>query len=134
MVTHTGEILYTAATDKNNAVLLKVVANAGDIGTDFNTVRKSYSGDLSERGVRLFGGSCLDSGANASLLGGEPFRSAGAFAFFSETSLPLRTNWLNVGMFFLLSNLVELINFASHSSLPSPIKGRSYRMLHDLLL
>ena len=70
MVTHTGEILYTAATDKNNAVLLKVVANAGDIGTDFNTVRKSYSGDLSERGVRLFGGSCLDSGANASLLGG----------------------------------------------------------------
>ena len=27
----------------------------------------------------------------------QPFRSAGALAFFSETSLPLRTNWLNVG-------------------------------------
>ncbi len=49
MVTHTGEILNTSAADKNNAVLLKVVADAGDVGTDFNTVRKSYSGNLSER-------------------------------------------------------------------------------------
>jgi hypothetical protein len=38
----------------------------------------------------------------------QPFRSAGAFAFFSETSLPLRTNWLNVGMFFLLSRLFRI--------------------------
>ena len=70
MVTNTRQVLYTAAADQNNAVLLQVMADAGDVGTDFNTVRKSYSGDFSQRGVRLFGGSGLYSSADTSFLRG----------------------------------------------------------------
>jgi hypothetical protein len=35
----------------------------------------------------------------------QPFKRAGAFAFFSDTSRPLRTNWLKVGICFLLSKI-----------------------------
>ena len=38
VITHTGEILNTSAADQNNAVFLQVMANAGYIGADFNTV------------------------------------------------------------------------------------------------
>ena len=49
VITYTRQVLNTTATDQNNAVLLKVVTDAGDVGTDFDTVRKSYSGDFSQR-------------------------------------------------------------------------------------
>ena len=68
MVSGTGKILNTAASDQNNAVLLQIVSFSGDIAGHFDSVGKTYSGDLSERGVRLFRGSSLNSCAYASLL------------------------------------------------------------------
>ena len=41
---------------------------AGDVGPYFDSVGKSYSGDFSLRGVRLFGGLDGDLGANAAFL------------------------------------------------------------------
>ena len=40
--------LIHISTNKNNAVLLKVVTNTWNVRTNFDTVRKSYSGNLSE--------------------------------------------------------------------------------------
>ena len=49
-------------------MLLQVVADARDIGTDLDTVGKTNSGDLTERGVRLLRCRSLDGGAYAALL------------------------------------------------------------------
>ena len=47
VVTYTREILYTSASDENDAVLLKVVTDTGDVRCNFITVGKLYSCDLS---------------------------------------------------------------------------------------
>ena len=68
VITYTGEVTYSSASDKNYRVLLKVVSDSGNVGCRLKSVSKSYSGDLTERGVRLLraGGGYLC--ANASLL------------------------------------------------------------------
>lgn len=43
MVPHTGAILTAAAADEHDAVLLDVVALAGDIGGDHATAREPYT-------------------------------------------------------------------------------------------
>ena len=68
VVTNAGEVLDTAAADHNNAMLLKVVADAGDIRGDFVAVCQAYTGDLTQRGVRLLGSGGTNCGADASLL------------------------------------------------------------------
>lgn len=68
VVSGTRKVLYTAATDQNNRVLLKVVALTRDIACYFDTVGKTNSGDLSKSGVRLLRGCSLNSCTNASLL------------------------------------------------------------------
>ena len=69
VVTHTGKVLYTAASDQNNRVLLQVMTHARNVSRNFNTVRETNSGELSERGVGLFGGIGFHYRAHASLLG-----------------------------------------------------------------
>ena len=68
VVTGTGQVLYSSASNENHAMLLKVVTFTGNVAGYFNTVRKTNSGDLTQSGVRLLRGSCLNSGAYASLL------------------------------------------------------------------
>ena len=51
-------------------MLLKVVSDTGNIGGCIESVGKSYSCDLSERGVRLLRAGSGYLSANASLLGG----------------------------------------------------------------
>ena len=68
MVTHTGEVTYSSASDKNYRVLLKVVSDSGNVGGRLKAVCKSYSCDLTERGVRLLRACCGYLCANASLL------------------------------------------------------------------
>ena len=46
MVSGTGQILDTAAPDQNNAMLLKVVALTRNIARNFDTIGKTYPGDL----------------------------------------------------------------------------------------
>ena len=53
VVTHTGEILNSSASDENNRVLLKVMTDTGDISCHFVSVSELDSGDLSHCGVRL---------------------------------------------------------------------------------
>jgi hypothetical protein len=47
MISGTRKVLNTAATDKHNAVLLKVVAFTRDVAGYFDSVGKTYSGNLS---------------------------------------------------------------------------------------
>ena len=68
VITHTGEVLNSTASDENYRVFLKIVSDTGDIGCNFVTVGELYSGDLSHSRVRLLGGSGSYSSADASLL------------------------------------------------------------------
>ena len=68
VVTHTRQVLHTAATDQNHGVFLKVVAFTADVGDDFETVREAHLGNLTESGVRLLRRRGVDARANATLL------------------------------------------------------------------
>ena len=68
VITGTRKVLDTAASDHDDAVLLKVVALTRDIACDFDPVAETDTGDLAESRVRLLGSRGLDSGAHASLL------------------------------------------------------------------
>ena len=69
VITHTGKVLNTAAADEHHAVLLQVVALAGDIRSNFDTVRQTDTGDLTKSRVRFLRGRGLNRSANAALLG-----------------------------------------------------------------
>src|ERR1700727_1074971 len=69
VIAHTGQILYTAAADEHDRVLLQVVADTGDIGGDFHTVGQANAGDLTQRRVRLLGGLRVNAGADTAPLG-----------------------------------------------------------------
>src|SRR6476646_7504813 len=62
MVADAGQIAHAAAADQNDAVLLEVVALAGDIADHFALVGKAHLGHLAQRRVRLLGGRRIDSG------------------------------------------------------------------------
>jgi hypothetical protein len=49
VISGTRKILDTAAADHNNAMLLKVVAFAGDRGRNFDAIGKTNSDDLTKR-------------------------------------------------------------------------------------
>src|SRR3546814_5241234 len=68
VIAHAGKVAHTAAADQHDAVLLEVVAFAGDIGDDFALVGQTDLGDLAERRVRLFRRRRIDTGAKAALL------------------------------------------------------------------
>ena len=68
VVTHTGKVAYAAATDKHNAMLLKVVAFTWDVGNNFTLVGQTDLCNLTQSRVRLFRGRCVNAGSNAALL------------------------------------------------------------------
>ena len=70
MVTHTREILNTAAADKHNAVLLKVMADTGNVRRNLDAVGKSDPGDFTKSRVRFLRGLGLNHRAHAPLLRG----------------------------------------------------------------
>ena len=53
VITHTGQVLNTAATDQHHAVLLQVVAFAGNVGSNLDSVGQTHTGNLTQSGVRL---------------------------------------------------------------------------------
>ena len=69
MVTYTGEILNTSASDEDNAVFLELVSDSGNVSGYFIAVGESYSGYLTHSGVRLLRGRGSYCCADASLLG-----------------------------------------------------------------
>ena len=48
MISHTGKVLDTAASDEDDAVLLEIVTNSGNVGGNFDPVGKSDSGNFSK--------------------------------------------------------------------------------------
>ena len=108
MVSGTRKVLNTTTTDQNNGVLLKVMSLTRDIACYFNTVGKTYSGNLSKSGVRLLRSCSLNSCAYTSLLRSRcicGFLMKGIVSFLecrscTVVSLPFLTNWLNVGILF----------------------------------
>jgi hypothetical protein len=69
VVSGTGQVLNTTTTDQNNAVLLQIVTFTGNVAGNFDSVGKTYSGDLSKSRVRLFRSCCLNSSTYTTLLG-----------------------------------------------------------------
>ena len=70
MISCTGQVLYPAAADQDDTMLLKVVAFAGNIARNLDSGGETYPGQISERRVGLFGGQRLRHGAHDALLGG----------------------------------------------------------------
>ena len=69
MITYTREILYTSASDEDNAVLLELVSDTGNVSGYLIAVGESYSGYLTHSGVRLLRSCCSYCCAYSSLLG-----------------------------------------------------------------
>lgn len=69
MIANARQILYPAATDKHNGVLLEIVPNAGYIGGHFHAVREPDPCDFSESGVRLLRCRGINPDTDPSLLG-----------------------------------------------------------------
>ena len=68
MVTHAGQVAYTAAADEHHAVLLQVVANTRNVARTFDLIGQTDTGDLTQGGIGLFGGRGLNAQAHAALL------------------------------------------------------------------
>ena len=69
VVTYTGQVSYSTASDEDNGVLLQVVADTGDIHGCLKSVGQSYSCDLTHSRVRLLRACRGNLCANTSLLG-----------------------------------------------------------------
>ena len=68
VITYTGQVTYTSASDQDHGVLLEVVSDTGDVGGSLQTVGQTDSRDLTKSGVRLLRAGGGNLGANASLL------------------------------------------------------------------
>src|SRR6476661_5600720 len=68
MVADTRKVAHAASADEHDAVLLQVVAFAGDIGDDLALVRQTNLGHLAKGRVRLLRSRRIDAGADAALL------------------------------------------------------------------
>ena len=68
VIPHTGQVPNAPSANDNRAVLLQVVVNARYVSGNFFAVGQSYTGDLSQSGVRLLGCLRSDYQAHTSLL------------------------------------------------------------------
>ena len=88
VISGTGQILNSSASDQNNTVLLQIVPFAGDVGCNFDSIGKTYSGDLTKSRIRLLRCSRLDCCADTALL--RSTDSDGTLAQGVEASLQCR--------------------------------------------
>src|SRR5206468_2569222 len=68
MVAHAGQVANAAAADQHHAMLLEVVALAGDVADHLALVGEADLGHLPQRRVGLLRGGGIDTGADAALL------------------------------------------------------------------
>ena len=88
VISGTGQILNSSASDQNNTVLLQIVPFAGDVGCNFDSIGKTYSGDLTKCRIRLLRCSRLDCCADTAFL--RSTDSDGTLAQGVEASLQCR--------------------------------------------
>src|SRR5215475_7637027 len=69
VVAHAGKVLDAAAADQDHAVLLKVVAFAGNIRERLIAIREPDLGHLAQSRIGLLGRGGVDAGAHRALLG-----------------------------------------------------------------
>ena len=67
MIAHAGKILHAAAAHEHDRVLLQIVADAGNVSCNFNTIGQAGAGDLAQSGVRLLRRLRVNANAYASL-------------------------------------------------------------------
>ena len=79
MVSDARQVPDSSASDQNNAVLLQIMSNTGNIRGHFHTVRKTNSCNLSQSGIRFFRRDRSHDGAYASFL-----RAADVSASFGQ--------------------------------------------------
>jgi len=68
VVPDTWKIFHTTPTNKNDGVLLEVVAFSANVGDDFITIGETNFGNLTESGVRLLGCASVNLETNAATL------------------------------------------------------------------
>src|SRR5829696_4955187 len=69
VIAHAGQVAHAAAADQDDAVLLKVVAFAGNVADHLALVGEAHLGDLAKRRVRLLRRGGVNAGADSPLLG-----------------------------------------------------------------
>ena len=87
VVANAGKVLHTAATHEHNAVFLKIVALAGDVGVHFFAIGEAHASYLTHSRVRLFGSGGVDANAHATTLGAAVERGALALVFEYHATL-----------------------------------------------
>ena len=65
VIANARQIFHATAADQHDRVLLQVVADAGNVGRDLNSIREPYASNLSKRRIRLLRGDRIDAGADA---------------------------------------------------------------------
>ena len=68
VITYTGEILDTTATNQHDAVLLQVVSLSRDVRVYFLLISQTNTGYLTHSRIRLLGGRCVDTNTNTTTL------------------------------------------------------------------
>src|SRR5579872_321328 len=68
VIAHAGQVLDAAAADQHDRVLLQIVALAGNVAGDLETIGQADAGDLAQRRVRLLRRRRIDARADPALL------------------------------------------------------------------
>jgi hypothetical protein len=68
VITYTRKVTYSTSSDKHYGVLLKVVADTGNVANCFKTVSEFNFCNFTKSGVRLLRSGCVNLSANASFL------------------------------------------------------------------
>ena len=116
-----ADVLHAASTQKNDRVLLKVVAFAGNIGRHFHAVREPHAGYLADGGIRLSRGLRGHLGAYAAL---ERRRIVGR-AVLKRVEAARKSEDLGFPRFVLSTSLRELVD-GGHVEKEDPSVGRRH--------
>jgi hypothetical protein len=69
MIPYAGKVFYTAAPDQNYRVFLQIMPDSGDIGGNFGTMGKAYTGNLAKGRIWFFWRYSHYTGTNTAFLG-----------------------------------------------------------------
>src|SRR5579872_2967497 len=92
VIANAGKILHAASADQHNGVLLQIVADAGDVGGDLDSVGQPDARDFAQRRVRLLGRSGIHAGAHAATLRASLQRRTGSLIACGATPLAHELN------------------------------------------
>src|SRR5450755_4508545 len=77
VISDSGEIFYAASANQHDGVLLQIVADAGNVGGDLDSVGQADAGNFAQRGIWLLRRLSIDTGADTAFLRTSLQRRAG---------------------------------------------------------